>query len=89
MMANSIKQSTQQRRKEGTNKKDPSLGQKSKTKVGHKGAKEQIMFQSPHQSQEVYRKERGMRNLKQKLEKVISLEELSLAIMTCFKIEVT
>jgi len=48
MMANSIKQSAHQRRKEGTKRKDPSLGQKSKSKVGHKGAKEQIMFQSPY-----------------------------------------
>jgi hypothetical protein len=29
-----------------------------------------------------------MRNLKEKLEKVVSLEEPLLAIMTCFKIEV-
>jgi hypothetical protein len=60
-----------------------------KPKWGHKGAKEQIMFQIPHQSQEVYIFKKGMRNLKEKLEKVLSLEELSLAIMTCFKIEVT
>jgi hypothetical protein len=44
MMVNSIKQSTQQRRREGTKRKDPkrkdsSLGQKSETKVGHKGGK--------------------------------------------------
>jgi hypothetical protein len=30
-----------------------------KTKVGHKGAKEQIMFQIPNQLQEAYKKGKG------------------------------
>jgi hypothetical protein len=41
------------------------------------------MFQSPHQSQIAYKKERD-----EKLEKLISLEKPSLATMTRRKIEV-
>jgi hypothetical protein len=32
--------------------------------VGYKGALEQIMFQSPHQSQEAYQKDKSIINLK-------------------------
>ncbi len=43
-LARSIKQNIQQRGKGSTKRKDPTLDQKSKLKMGHKGPKEQIMF---------------------------------------------
>jgi hypothetical protein len=33
---------------------------RAECKMGHKGASEQIMFQSPHHSQGAYKKEKGM-----------------------------
>jgi hypothetical protein len=44
-------------------RQDPSRSYKSKTQTESQGAREQIMFQSPHQLQEVYQK--GKRNLKE------------------------
>jgi hypothetical protein len=44
-------------------REDPSQSHKSKTQTVTMGEKEQIMFQSPHQLQEVYQK--GKRNLKE------------------------
>jgi SOS response regulatory protein OraA/RecX len=46
-LARSIKQNTQQRGKGSTKRMDPTLNQKGKPKMGHKGPKEQIMFKSP------------------------------------------
>jgi len=50
--------------------------------MGHKGASEQIMFQSPHQSQEAHKKKGDG-----KLERVINLEEPSPTTMVHFKIK--
>jgi hypothetical protein len=45
--------------------KDLSMSQKSKLQSrSQRGVKEQIMFHSPHQSQEAYEKEKAMENLK-------------------------
>ncbi len=55
----------------------------AKPKAGHSGAKEQIMFQKPHQSQETFQKEKG-----EKHEGGISQQEFSLATTTCLKIKV-
>jgi hypothetical protein len=44
--------------------KKKNVGTLANFKVGHKGVKEQIMFHSPHQSQEAYEKEKAMENLK-------------------------
>jgi hypothetical protein len=51
-LENLIKQNTQQRGKGRTKERRPkSELEVQKPKVDHKGAKEQIMFQSPHQLQ--------------------------------------
>jgi hypothetical protein len=44
ILARSIKQNIQQMGKGSTKRKHPTLNQKTKPKMGHKGPKEQIMF---------------------------------------------
>jgi hypothetical protein len=44
---------------------------RKKLKVGHRGAKEQITFENPHQSQEAYWKRKGKPKI------IISLKESS------------
>ncbi len=56
----------------------------AKTPKSHKGAKEQIMFQSSHQLQEAYQTTKGKGNLK-----TVSLEESSLEMIAHLKIETT
>ncbi len=77
--ASLIKRSTQQRGRGRTKREYPSPSQ---PEVGHKWAKEQIIFQSPHQSQEAYQKRRG------NPERAICSQEPSSPAMTaCVKIE--
>jgi hypothetical protein len=59
-LANLTKQNTQQKGKGRTKKKGLKFElEAQKPKVGHKWAKEQIMFQSPHRLQEAYKKGKG------------------------------
>jgi hypothetical protein len=68
----------EQREKEREDPRGPQVpGINAEPKVGHKGANEQLGFQSPHYWQG-YMKKKGMEHLK----------ETSFALTTCLKIEV-
>ncbi len=82
--ANFIKQNTQQKaRKKGTEKKDPSVSQKSKTKsesLKDKGTNH--VSKPPVVVRSILKKERD-----EKLEKVVFLRKFSLVMTMHFKIE--
>jgi hypothetical protein len=85
-LANTSKQSTQQRGKRKEQRKRTQVqAQRTKSKVEHKRAKEQIIFQRPPLvAQSIFERERDG-----KLERTLSLEEASLTTTMCLKIKTT